>query len=204
MSNKTLGQEIKSIFRNISISINMTVYALYLLYLIYAIYSDVGIKIVNIILAVSTGIFMIIYLILRLFVKKSGKKIKKAKHFYKNFKLAAKLVTTATAVYALVTATDSGSPFAKAVSFIGAAIVLVRVIVELVSFSIKRKIRKAKKNRLARREQLEDEILDYDVDDLEGSKTDKKQKKARHKRNKGDAGDDIIISVDECKISDFE
>ena len=41
---------ISQVFRNLAISVNMTVYVIYLLYLVYSIYADIGIRIIIIFL----------------------------------------------------------------------------------------------------------------------------------------------------------
>ena len=92
MANKTevksekrgkMFESVRRVFRNLSISVNLTVYAIYLIYLVYSIYADVGIKAVNIALIFVTAAFMIVYLVLRLSRRKSGKQIRQIKHYYK-------------------------------------------------------------------------------------------------------------------------
>ena len=81
---------ISQVFRNLAISVNMTVYVIYLLYLVYSIYADIGIRIINIALAIVTLAFMIVYLVLRLSTQKKGKQLKRIKGYYKKFKLIAR------------------------------------------------------------------------------------------------------------------
>lgn len=202
--NKTkLTKDIGDVFRNFSISMNLTVYTIYLLFLIYSITADIGIRIINIILAVATAVFMLIYLFLRLSSRKNGKKVRKIKHYYKNFKLATKLVTTVTAIYAIITATDSRSPLAMIISFLGAVFLAVRIFSELFLYFIKKKIRKVKENIISRFTDKND-VPDEEEGEFDNLKGDRLRRKQEKKKNKKGHSDDIFISVDDCLLSDVE
>ena len=202
----SITQSIGDIFRNFSISVNITVYATYLLFLLVCISNKVGLQFVNIILAILTGAFMLAYLYLRLSGKKNKKQIRKIKKYYKNMKLAAKAVVTITALYSLIAATDSGSPLAIIISLIGAVFVVIRIFVELFLYFIKKKIREFKENvkenisrRLGEVEEFQDSF--EDIPETRGERMDRRNRS----RRAGDGrSDDIIISVEDCMLSDIE
>ncbi len=142
----TVVVSISQVFRNLSISVNLTVYTIYLLYLIYSIYADVGVMVINITLALVTAAFMAVYLVLRLSTKRRGKQLKQIKHYYKNFKLVARTVSAITAVYALVASMSAVSPLAIIIAFLGAVFLVIRLIVELILSFIRKKLRSVKDN----------------------------------------------------------
>ena len=200
-----LTRDIGDIFRNFSISMNLTVYSIYLLFLIYSISAGIGIQIINIILAVATAIFMLVYLFLRLSSRKNGKKIRKIKHYYKNFKLATKLITTITAVYAVITATDSGSPLAMIVSMLGAVFLVIRIFAELFLYFIKKKVRKVKENIISRFAPKDTESFEEDdAGEFANLRGDRLRRKDEKRKSKNGHSDDIFISVDDCLLSDVE
>lgn len=200
-----LTRDISDIFRNFSISMNLTVYSIYLLFLIYSISAGIGIQIINIILAVATAIFMLVYLFLRLSSRKNGKKIRKIKHYYKNFKLATKLITTITAVYAVITATDSGSPLAMIVSMLGAVFLVIRIFAELFLYFIKKKVRKVKENIISRFAPKDTESFEEeDAGEFANLRGDRLRRKDEKRKSKNGHSDDIFISVDDCLLSDVE
>ena len=197
-----ITENICDIFRNFSISINITVYATYLLFLLFCIFSKVGLQFINIILAICTAVFMIAYLYLRLSGKKNRKKVRQIKKYYKNVRLAARLVIVLTALYSLIAATESGSPLAIIIALLGAVFITIRIFVELFLYFIKSKIRQIKesvKNSVeARLEKIDERINSYDdLDERHG-------KKGRSYRGKGSYPDEIFISVDDCILSDME
>ena len=184
---------------------NLTVYSIYLLFLIYSISAGIGIQIINIILAVATAIFMLVYLFLRLSSRKNGKKIRKIKHYYKNFKLATKLITTITAVYAVITATDSGSPLAMIVSMLGAVFLVIRIFAELFLYFIKKKVRKVKENIISRFAPKDTESFEEDdAGEFANLRGDRLRRKDEKRKSKNGHSDDIFISVDDCLLSDVE
>lgn len=150
--------------RGVSISITLTVHLLYIGYLAYALMQDIGIRIINIALMIGTAVFLLVYLFLQLVGENRKGKLKSTKRFYKRFKLLTKVFSTATAVYSLVTAAKSVSPFAMILSILGAVFLGIRVIVELLSSLISRKVKKVKENRLSRREEKK---LQKKIEDLE-------------------------------------
>ena len=83
MEKKKLGiiAAISDVTRRLSITVNVTIYSIYLIYLIYSISADLGVKWLNIVLAVLTAIFMIVYVILRLSITKTSGRIKLAKKY---------------------------------------------------------------------------------------------------------------------------
>lgn len=206
---------ISQVFRNLSISVNLTVYAIYLIYLIYSIYADIGIMVINIALAIVTAAFMIVYLVLRLSDKKKGEQLKRIKHYYKNFKLIARTVSALTAVYALATAVSAVSPLAIIISFLGAVFLIIRLIVELLLHFIKKKMRQVKDSIVGRFSKLNEEDGDEDEysDDEDSAEEEPRHRAKRsgrkvpkYRRTKKSDGDkeDIIIPVDRCLLNDID
>lgn len=190
----TVVYSISQVFRNLSISVNLTIYAIYLIYLLYSISKDVGIKVLNIVLAMVTAAFMVVYLILRLSGKKRGKELKQIKHYYKNFKLVTRATSAIVGVYALLTAVTSVSPLAIIIAFIGAVFLIIRLIVELVLFLIRRRIRKIK----GERQEIYDEVAQ--------APTDKKKRKRKlwELTKKDEELEDVIVPIDECLLNDID
>lgn len=193
---------ISQVFRNLSISVNLTVYAIYLIYLIYSILADVGVKLINIALAIVTAAFMLVYLVLRLSAKKRGKQLKAIKHYYRNFKLVARNVSAVTAIYALITAVEAVSPFAIIVSSLGAVFLIIRIIVELILGFIKRRIRKLRAS-IAGKGGAEAESEDYEYPEEEPKRKKKRSLFASRRKGKDDL-EDIIIPVDRCLLNDID
>ena len=196
----TVVYSISQVFRNLSISVNLTIYAIYLIYLLYSISKGVGIKVLNIALAMVTAAFMVVYLILRLSGKKRGKELKQIKYYYKSFKLVTRAASAIIGVYALITAVSAVSPLAIIIAFLGAVFLVIRLIVELVLFLIRRRIRKIKGER---EERLADVCDDEDMD----IPTDKKKKRKRklwELTKKDDELEDVIVPVDQCLLNDID
>lgn len=190
----TVVYSISQVFRNLSISVNLTIYAIYLIYLLYSISKGVGIKVLNIVLAMVTAAFMVVYLILRLSGKKRGKELKQIKHYYKNFKLVTRATSAIVGVYALLTAVTSVSPLAIIIAFIGAVFLVIRLIVELVLFLIRRRIRKIK----GERQEIYDQVAQ--------APTDKKKRKRKlwELTKKDEELEDVIVPIDECLLNDID
>lgn len=207
MENKKAGifTAISDVTRRLSITVNMTIYSIYLIYLIYSISADIGIKWLNIALAVLTAIFMLVYVILRLSSTKKSKQIKQAKKYYKRFKLVARAVSSLTAVYALIVAVDSVSPFALIAALLGAVFILLRLVTELITYLIGKALKKAK-NRIASR--FKKPVGDEDIDTVEPPRELKHKTKKRSRRkpetNLLDDIDEKITPESECLLSDFE
>ena len=196
----TVVYSISQVFRNLSISINLTIYAIYLVYLIYSITADVGVKPINIALALVTAAFMVVYLVLRLSGKRKGKQLKQITYYYKNFKLVARTASAITAVYALITAIGAVSPFAIIIAFLGAVFLVFRLIVELVLFLIRRKIRKICGNR----HQDEPDETDDEEEAQKPAARRKRKRKLWEIGKKDEHLEDIIIPVDKCLLNDID
>ena len=196
---------ISDVTRRISITVNMTIYTIYLIYLIYSISADIGIKWLNIALAVITAIFMLVYLILRLSSAKKSKQIKQAKKYYKRFKLVARAVSSLTAVYALIVAIDSVSPFALITALLGAVFIVLRLVSELITYLIGRALKKAKNRITARfRKPADDDDLDTVKAPRELKHKAKKKSRRKQETNFFDDIDEKITPESECLLSDFE
>lgn len=179
MSTKEFGfrEKLRQKIKKLSITTTLIIHISYIGYLAYSLINDVGIKAVNIALIIGTAIFLGAYLFLQLFDKK--KNIKSTKQFYKRFKLATKVFSTGTAVYSLVTASNAVSPFAMILPCISAAILAIKIILELIVFLITRQARRVKdsiKHKIERRknqkvvdaiELSEEEYCAISVDDFE-------------------------------------
>lgn len=195
---------VRRVFRNLSISVNLTVYVIYLVYLIYSLYADVGVKAINITLIFVTAAFMIVYLVLRLSHRRTGRQLKQIKHYYKNFKLVARTVSALTALYALISAVSSVSPLAIIISTLGAAFLIIRLIVELILGFIKKQLRKLGRGiseRFGKRPEGEEDAVD------EEEETPKRKKKIRRRLRKGEKPEpkeDIIPTPDACLLSDID
>lgn len=229
----TVVLSISQVFRNLSISFNLTVYSLYLIYLLFAIKNGVGVQIINIILAVMTGLFMIVYLALRMSDRRHAKKIKRIKRYYKNFKLFSKTVTSVTAVYSLLTAIKSVSPLAIIIAFLGALFFILRLLLEVAFFFVRLKMMKIKrsvtdkiKSFVPKKETEEqsfdipeeenqefDDFGEYDSSIYEKRinrsekrirrEEDRRSRRSRGKQAKGEK-EDIIIPLDQCVLSDLD
>lgn len=196
---------VTKVFRSLSLSVNLTIHTLYLIYLIYAIQADIGIQVINIILAIVTALFMIVYFILRLSSKQSKEKIRLVKRYYKNFKLATKIVSSVTAIYAIIVAIDAVNPFGLIISFIGTVFLVIKIMVELVLHYIKKKFGEIKTNIKARFARQNEERKDEEGnirDDF--FKDDKRRVHRKRRKNKINDLDDIIIPVEDCILSDVE
>ena len=194
---KTVVYSISQVFRNLSISVNLTIYAIYLIYLLYSISKGVGIKALNIALAMVTAAFMVVYLILRLSGKKRGNELKQIKYYYKSFKLVTRAASAIIGVYALLTAVGSVSPLAMISAFLGAVFLVIRLIVELILFLIRRQIRKMKGKKAE---------IDLEEEEEVAPPTDKKKRKRKlwELTKKDDELEDVIIPVNECLLNDID
>ena len=203
MEKKKLGiiAAISDVTRRLSITVNVTIYSIYLIYLLYSISADLGVKWLNITLAVLTAVFMIVYVVLRLSSTKTSGKIKQAKKYYKRFKLIARAVSSVTAVYALLIAVDSVSPFALIVALLGAVFVVLRLRIELITYLIGRAIKKAKVRIVNRFKKPAAETADSP-----STPEDKKKRRGRRKPepNLFDEIEEKITPAEECLLTDFE
>lgn len=201
-----ITESIGDIFRSFSISVNITVYATYLLFLLFCIFAKVGLQFINIILAILTALFMVAYLYLRLSGRKNRKRVRQIKKYYKNIRLAARLVIAVTALYSLVAATDSGSPLALIIALLGVVFITIRIFVELFLYFIKSKIREIKdsvKGSIeARLGQIDERISSFE--DSYEAREEKAGRSYKSQKSKGGRSDDIFISVDDCILSDME
>lgn len=158
--------KLKKRFKIFSIITTLIINLSYIAYLAYSLNNDVGIRWVNIALITGTSIFLAAYLIIKLV---GVGNIKSTKKFYKRFKLVTKLFSSLTAIYTIITA-SSVSPFALYLSIIGAAILLVRILIDLIISLIVSKTKKAirgiKDKRARRKNQREIEKMGIEVDDF--------------------------------------
>ncbi len=207
MENNKIGifSAISDVTRRVSITVNMVIYSIYLIYLIYSISADVGVKWLNISLAVITAVFMVVYLILRLSSAKKSKQIKRAKKYYKRFKLIARAVSSLTAVYALIIAFDTVDPFAFLFAVLGAVFIVLRLLTELITYLIGRLVKKAKNKitGLFKKPATEEEELEEAVPKRARAATKKKPRRKREP-NILDEIDEKITPEHECLLSDFE
>ncbi len=208
MKNKKIGlfEAISDVLRRLSITFNMTVYSIYLVYLIISIFADIGVKWLNIVLAIMTAAFMVVYIVLRLSSEKRAGEIKKAKRYYKRFKMIARAVSSLTAVYALIVAFDTSSPLAPIVliaSLLGAVFVVLRLICELITHLIGKALKKAGAKISDRMRSKKGEI---DVVEPPRELKSRGKKKARHKQetNLFDDIEEKITPESECLLNDFE
>ena len=201
----SLIKSIGDVFRRLSITVNLTVYTIYLIYLIYSIAAGVGLLYVNIALAILTAAFMGVYLVLRLSNREGkSKEIKAAKRYYKRFKMLARAVSSITAVYALLTAIEAVSPIALIVAFLGAVFTVIRLVVELISYFIQKKLMKIKENIVSRFKPRE-----ADAAEIEAAAEEAPVKVKRRKKKDDDPdflGDleEKILPVDDCVLSEME
>ena len=150
---KTIKAELKRQITILSVSATVIINLIYLGYLTYSLGAGVGVREINIALMAGTVIFLAVYLFFRLGNREEKKqKVKTTKKFYKNFKLITKLFTSLTALYALYTAQDANF-IARVFAVIGAVMLALRLIGELLSFLIKRKVKKKKEQRALRRQE---------------------------------------------------
>ncbi len=202
-SNKvSLLTSLSDVFLRLSITVNLTVYTIYLIYLIHTIVADIGVMVINIILALLTLAFMVVYVVLRLSGRRKSKELKQIKRYYKRVKLIAQTVSAITAVYSLIVAFASVSPFALIVSILGAVFMIIRLIVEVVSYHVQRKLRRLKDAIVGRFKK--DNPKDAEADEEIRPRTE------RRKRNKGEVPkfveefEEKIVPIDDCLLSDIE
>lgn len=161
---KIIKDELQRQITIVSVSATFLIHFIYLGYLTYSLYAGIGVKGINIALIAGTLIFLATYLILRLGNKEKRQKAKTTKRFYKSFKLITKLFTSLTAIYTLYTAQDANF-IARIFAVIGAVILVLRLIGELLSFIIKRKVKTAKENRAKRREEKRNKPSENEVNE---------------------------------------
>ena len=204
-----LAMVVGGVFRRLSITVNLTVYSIYLIYLIYTIIAGIGVTALNVALAVLTAAFMCVYLVLRLSTTRRPGEIKRIKRYYKRFKMIARAVSAITAVYALLVAVDAVSPFALIVAMLGAVFMIIRLIVELVSYFIQKKIMKLTdgiRKKFARKPEGET----VEGEETEDGEEQDKVRYARRKRKKGEVPkfveeiEEKIVPIDDCLLSDIE
>ena len=163
--------EIKDTFvkkiRRISITFTVTVHLIYIAYLLFAIDNNIGIGWVNALLAIGTGIFLITYLVIRLTMQNAKSKIKTTKKFYRRFRLATRLFSTATAIYAIVTAVGSVSPLAVFFAGVSAILLVIRLIFEALLYTIESKARKIKESINNRLHAPKNDNYEYVVNEFE-------------------------------------
>ena len=201
---KTLGI-LKTIFRNLSITVNMTLHGIYLFFLLFLIIAGLGVQWINIALMVLTAAFMLIYLLLRLSKKNTARKIRYLKESYKLIKISAKIVTIITAIYTLFTAFNYVHPIVLILALLGAIFFIIRLLVEIIFDLIKRKVESIKdeisyriEKRRIRRAEMEDDC-DYLEPVVKAA-----PKRAPRKRSDKRGLDDIVIPVEESLLSDVE
>ncbi len=157
--------------RRISITFTVTVHLLYIAYLIFAIYKEIGIRWVNIALAIGTAVFLLVYLIIRLAAKNSRGGIKTTKKFYKRFKLVTRIFSTATAIYTIITAVGSISPIAIFFAGVNAVLLIIRLIFEGILSLFDRKAKRIKKRIKSKFKSTKERKLDYVVDNSSNVET---------------------------------
>ena len=157
----------------ISVSFNVIVNLLYIAYLRFAIKQGIGNRLVNTALVFATAIFLVVYIIFRLFGE-NKRNVKRTKRIYKRFKLLMKLFTVGTAVYTVVIAVDAVSPVATVLAIVNAVILGVRLIFELIVSLITRGARKVKNSVVEKRlnkkraeEKVETSFIPDEVTDVE-------------------------------------
>lgn len=168
MGNKKNGffAKLKRKFKMLSVIITLIIHLSYIAYLAYSLNSDVGIKAVNVVLIIGTSVFLAAYLIMKLI---GVGNIKKTKKFYKRFKLVTKLFTSITAIYSLITA-STVSPYAMILPVIGAAFLLLRIVIDiivsLIAGATKKAIKSFKNKRERRKNQKDIEKMDIVTEDF--------------------------------------
>lgn len=93
------------------------------------------------------------------------------------------------------------SPLAIILAFLGAVFIIIRLIVELVLYLIKRKIRKIKDNITGRR--AEEEYEDENPDNT-AAKRRRRRRKIWEIGKKDDNLEDIVVPVDQCLLNDVD
>jgi divalent metal cation (Fe/Co/Zn/Cd) transporter len=166
---KELTRQIKII----SISSTVIINLLYISYLRFALRHSIGNRYVNFALTIATALFLVIYLILRLFGE-NKRSVKKTKRVYKRFKLLTKIFTVGMAIYALATAVGTVSPMATLFATVNAVLLGIRLIIELIASLIGRGVSKAKNAAVERRLNKKREVNTYETDFTEAEVEDVK------------------------------
>ena len=140
---KAIKEEFLRQLTIISVSFTIIVHLLYISYLRFALRHSIGNRAVNFVLVMATALFLVVYLIFRVFIKNRNN-VKRTKRIYRRFKLIAKLFTVGIAIYTIATAVGSVSPFAALFAMINAIVLIIRLIFELIIAIITRGIRRVK------------------------------------------------------------
>jgi uncharacterized membrane protein len=142
---KIIKDELKRQLKIITISSTVIINLLYISYLRFALRHGIGNRYVNFALTIATALFLLLYLIFRLFGE-NKKNVKRTKRIYKRFKLLTKLFTVLTAIYVLITATGSVTPMAGIFAYLNAILLALQLIFELVASLITRGARRVKES----------------------------------------------------------
>lgn len=185
----------------------MTVYTIHLIYLIYTISAGIGPQVINIILAALTVAFMAVYLVLRLSGRRKAKEIKQIKRYYKSVRLIGKAINSITAVYSLIVAFATVSPFALIVALLGAVFVIIKLIVDALSYYIQRKLRRLTEGLASRLRRSQGEAQ-AEVEEDNDSEPERRVK--RRKRRKGEVPkfvedlEEKILPLEDSLLIDIE
>ena len=156
----TAKNELLRQIKKLSITFTLLINLGYIGYLSYSLTKDAGNKIINIALIVGTAVFLLAYLFIQLIGQKKKGQLKSTKRAYKRFKMVTKVFTTATALYSLSLAADSSSKIALILTSIGAAFLCLKIIVEIISELIKRKVKKVKEEIAEKRQTKKMEAIE--------------------------------------------
>lgn len=159
----TMKKELTRQIKIVSISSTVIINLLYISYLRFALKHSIGNRYVNFALAIATALFLVIYLILRLFGE-NKRNVKRTKKVYKRFKLLTKIFTVGMAIYTLATAVGTVSPFATLFATVNAVLLGIRLIIELIASLISRGVSKAKNAAVERRLNKKREVNTYETD----------------------------------------
>lgn len=196
---------VKTVFRNLAIAVNMTIYSIYLVFLILSTIFGLGVLWINIILMLMTAAFMGVYVFLRLSDKKTARQISWLKQYYKIFKLVAQITTLLIAIYALLTAIDTVSPILIIFALVGVIFLILRLLIAVILYFIKKQIDHIKDEiayRVERRRRRKNE--EDNVDDAIKPLPKEQKKKAARRASSHNGLDDIVIPVEECLLLDVE
>ena len=185
----------------------MIFFSLYLIYLFFAIIFGIGNLWMNLALAAINLGFMIFYLALRLSKKKTKRRVKHLKQYYNLFMTVARISTLLTAILALFSAIESVHPVLIVLSLSGVVILLLYLLVSIIFQLIGRTLEKIKDSIKKKAIKLFNKLFKKkDADELEEEKKTKEAPKASPPKSKPhrDTNDDIIISADDCIITDAE
>ena len=198
---------LKTVFKVVSIILNMLFFSFYLIYLFFAIIFGLGNLWVNIVLAAINLGFMIFYLVLRLSKKMTKRMVKHLKQYYNIFMTVARISTLLTAILALFAAIETVHPILIFLALAGVVFLLLHLLFSIIFNLIGRTLEKIidgiKKQVIKLYNKFFKKKKADEGDNEESYENTSKVNSDKNKSHRDEAND-IIIPLEDCLISDAE